>query len=183
VVTQYRGKGSGRTATIKLLQCHLERAQRRKQSMPARKALAHSSLHGHVKTGHRFLLAAAVVCSINSRGWHALYLTRPVVRASRPTTPSAGEPVPTKTNPPRPSALWSTAQAQGLSRLCWAPHGLRSGKGGIFGLSEYPLRCDYRLRRSAKGIKSCARRSNTIASIDGSKDGRTGLYGDNACDR
>jgi hypothetical protein len=53
---------------------------------------------------------------------------------------------------------------------CWEPHGLRRGKEGFFGLSEYPLRCDYRLRRSAQGIKSCARDSNEIASIDGSKD-------------
>ena len=106
--------------------------------------------------------------------------TRPVVRACWPTAPSAGEPYPQR-------RIHHDRALSGVRHGCrdgvGSPTGSAGGKRDFFGLSENPLRCDYRLCRSAKGIKSCCRDPNTIASIDGSKDGRTGLSGDNAWGR
>ena len=80
--------------------------------------------------------------------WHVSKF--PVVRASRwPTSPQHHLQV----------TIVSTTKDQALSgvrhgcRDSVGPHRGKEGFFGFSGLSEYPLRCDYRLCRSAKSIQ------------------------------
>lgn len=150
--TQDRGKQGQREGgqTIKLLlhYCHLKQTRHRKQ-MLARGAPVAQFCHCMDMS-----LSDMVSCwrlpnnlfdqFLRDYCWHVS--TRPVVRASRwPTSPQHHLQVTKR----------SLEYGTGAGTVLGAPRA-PLGERGIFwlsGLSEYPLRCDYRLCRSAKSIQ------------------------------
>lgn len=147
------------------------------QAMLARRALANLSLHGHVAFGQAILLAIAVDL-FNQFSKPARLYTSSGSRAWWPTSPHHHLQV----------TMVSTTSDQALSGVrhgCRDSVGRPTGKRGILNFSCPTCTHSGATTGSVdppRAYKSCGRDSNTIASIDGSKDASTGLSDDSACD-